>query len=450
MLLIDFGVYCIRNHNRVRMDSEFRQLICVGLNHKTASIKIRERAAIPSALYEQLLRQVGEGQIYELAELVILSTCNRLEFYIAGRPDTSRRALIDMLLRYSALSEDELAASVYWLAGDACVEHLMRVATGLDSQVLGEPQILGQITDAYQEARASGATGAVLSQLMQRAIHTGKRVRSETDLGKGALSISSIALANAERILGKLNQRVALIVGTGEMARKAAVGLAGRGIRRLMIANRTLDHAQALAETCGGAAIPFIEIGQALIETDVVISAVNAPHALITADDIATIKRDSRILVLFDLALPRNIDPAVGKLPGVQLFNLDDLQAVSQATNAERERAIPPAEAIVTEESQAFARWLSSRKAVPAIRQLRSRADKLRQAELDHLLSRLPDLNERDRELLERFSQRLVNKLLHEPMLKLKEQASESALLELVDDPFDVVDLDFDLEPEKS
>jgi glutamyl-tRNA reductase len=316
--------------------------------------------------------------------------------------------------------------------------------------VLGEPQILGQITDAYQQASASGATGAVLSQLMQRAIHTGKRVRSETDLGKGALSISSIALTNAERILGKLTQRTALIVGTGEMARKTALGLAGRGIRRLMIANRTLEHAQALADICAGEVVPFVEIGKALAEADLVISAVTAPHVLIDAEDIAALRRDDHPLVLFDLALPRNIAPAVGNLPGVQLFNLDDLQAVSQAANAERERAIPSAEAVVAEESQAFARWLLSRQAVPAIQQLRSRADKLRQAELDHLLSRLPDLNERDRELLDRFSQRLVNKLLHEPMLKLKEQASESALPEAVGDLLGLVDLDFDLEPEKS
>lgn len=412
------------------MDSEFRQLICLGLSHKTASITVRERATIPAALYEQYLRQVSEGQIHEITELVILSTCNRMEFYIAtaGRFDTSRKALTDMLLRYSALSEDELAASVYCLSGDACVEHLMRVATGLDSQVLGEPQILGQIIDAYQQASTFGATGAVLSQLMQRAIHTGKRVRHETELGKGALSISSLAVTFSARILGNLDKRSALIVGTGEMARKAAMGLAGRGIYRLVIANRTLEHAQTLAENWGGQVIPFAQIGTALAETDLVIAAVNAPQALINVSDVAAVmdKRNGRPLVLFDLALPRNVAPAVGALPGVQLYNLDDLQAVAEATNAERERAIPSAEAIVVEEAQAFGRWLSSRKAVPAIQQLRARADRVRQAELDHLLSRLPELSERDRQLLDRFSQRLVNKLLHEPLLRLKEQAGES------------------------
>jgi glutamyl-tRNA reductase len=434
------------------MDSEIRQLICLGLSHKTASIKIRERATIPAALHEQLLRQVGEAQIYEIAELVILSTCNRTEFYIVGRMESnglsiSRKALTDTLLRYSALSENELAASVYYLSGDACVEHLMKVVSGLDSQVLGEPQILGQIADAYQQASAFGATGAILSQLMQRVLYTGKRVRHETELGKGALSLSSIAITYSERILGSLNKRTALIVGTGEMARKAAISLTGRGIRRLMIANRTLEHAQALAAKCGAEVIPFVEIGKALSQTDLVISAVNAPHTLIEAEDIAAIRHDARPLALFDLALPRNIDPGVATLPGTQLFNLDDLQAVAQTTNAERERAIPPAKEIVAEEAKAFARWVSSRKAVPAIQQLRSRADKLRQTELDHLLSRLPELSERDRMLLEKFSQRLVNKLLHEPLLKLKEQSAE--LDAVVKEPIaDLYRVDFDLEPE--
>ena len=280
---------------------------------------------------------------------------------------------------------------------------------------------------------------------MQRAIRTGKRVRNETDLGKGALSISSIALTYSGRILGNLDKHTALVIGTGEMARKAAVGLAGRGIGRLMIANRTLEHAQVLAENCGGEVIPFVEIGKALAETDLVITAVNAPHALINAEDIAAMRPENRPLVLFDLALPRNIAPSVAALPGVQLFNLDDLQAVSQATNAERERAIPSTEAIVAEESTAFARWLSSRKAVPAIQQLRSKADQVRQTELEYLLSRLPDLNDQDRQLLEKFSHQLVNKLLHEPLLKLKEQAIEPETPEAIRDLFD-----YDLEPEKS
>ncbi len=397
-------------------------LVCVGLSYKTAPVSIREQAVLSLEQQSTLLDEVASSHVPGVEDLVVLSTCNRTELYAVGAPYAAQ-SLFSLLHQQSALAEDELRAVAYCLTDQACVRHAMRVAASLDSQIIGEPQILGQLTQAYRRAR----TGILLSELMRGAIHAGKRVRSETELGQGALSISAIVARHANRIAGSLAEITALIIGAGEVAQSTAASLARRGIGRLVIASRTLEHAQAAAKRFGATAVPYAQVGKALIDTDVLITASAAPHTLLYVADVAgsLAVRQSRPLLIFDIAMPRNVAPGVGALPGVQLFNLDDLQAEAELHRAERESAIPQAEAIIEEEVQNFVRWQASREVVPIIRRLRDDAERVRQSELARLARRIPGLTERERRLLDIFSERLINKLLHSPTIRLKARSAE-------------------------
>ncbi|MEP7285644.1 MAG: glutamyl-tRNA reductase, partial [Chloroflexota bacterium] len=333
------------------------QLVCIGLSYKTAPVEIREQAAIAAASQIQLLQQVATGQLPGVDEFAILSTCNRTELYAVGEPEIASQTLLRLWQEHSVLADHDLHTYTVCLTGEVCIQHLFNVAAGLESQVVGEPQILGQVIEAYERARSHNATGAVLSTLFQQAIQTGKRVRHETELGHGALSISSVAATHSNTILGSLEQANVLIIGAGEMARSAAASFVRRGIDHLSIANHTLDHAKELADQWGGQVVPFTQLSAALIAADLVITAAASPHALLNISDLEVIlpQRSDRPLIIFDIALPRNVDPEVGTLPGVQLYNLDDLQAVTDAHYSVRQTTIPYAEAIVAEEIQGFA-----------------------------------------------------------------------------------------------
>ncbi len=384
----------------------------------------------------------GTGQIPGIAELVVLSTCNRAELYAVATADAASQTLLDLLL-----PPGMPAGITYALTDHQCVQHILRVAAGLDSQVIGEPQIMGQITQAYERAKAARSAGPVLSALMQHAIHTGKRVRHETALAKGALSISAVAARHAHRIAGSLERANVLIIGAGDMAQSAAGSLIRRGVGRLVVANRTLEHAQALADDLNAAVIPYDQIGEALVEADIVITASAAPRTLLHVADLIDVlsRRQGRSLLIFDIAMPRNVDPEVRSLPGVQLYNLDDLQGEAELHRAEREGAVPEAGVIVADEVEEFDQWQAGRAVAPVIQQLRAKAETVRQAELEQLSRRLPDLSERDRQvldqLLDSFSHRLVNKLLHNPTLRLKAQSSEGQgelYASIVSDLFDL------------
>ena len=399
-------------------------LVCVGLSYKTASVELREQAALSIQQQDALLAQAAEAKFPNLEELVIVSTCNRTELYAVGAGNGLPETLLDMLRTHTALTESDLRRVTYCLTDQNCVRHLFRVAASLDSQIIGEPQILGQLTQAYRRASAAGTT---LSALMQRAIHTGKRVRHETELGQGALSISAIAASHASRIAGSLGQINALIIGAGEMAHSTAISLSRRGIGKLVIASRTLEHAQTIAAPLGAVAIPYDQVNEALVEADIVITASAAPHTLLYVADIASglSHRQNRPLLIFDIAMPRNVAPGVGALPGVSLFNLDDLHTEAEMHRVGRENAVPQAEAIVEEELRSFARWQASRQVVPLIRQMRDNAERVRQSELASLARKLPDLSEREQHLLEIFSARLINKLLHDPTVQLKARSAD-------------------------
>lgn len=308
--------------------------------------------------------------------------------------------------------------------------------------ILGEPQILGQVRDAYDLASRKGAAGSVLSSLFQRALAVGKRARTETAISRNAASVSHAAVELAKQIFGEINSRVVLVVGAGEMGELAAKNLADNGVRRLMVANRTRERALDLVDRIGGTAIPWDSLEVALAESDIVITSTGASHTIFRTDMVASAMRarNGRPLFFVDIAVPRDVDPAVGALNGVYLYDIDDLQSVVAANLREREKEVSRVLAIVEEEVAGFAARLRSLEVVPTIAALRNKAEEIRKAEVAHYSSRM-SLGSREQNAMEALTQAIVNKLLHTPMVRLKAQASDGACGLYVDAVKELFDL---------
>ena len=382
---------------------ETTRLLALGVSHHHAPLEVRER------LYLQ------DGQAADLAaeldEAVVLSTCNRTEIYLAGGdPERARRELE----RRSGLGLDGVLAR--WDDGEA-VSHLFRVAAGLDSLVPGESQILGQIRDAYESARTRGATGTLLNRLFEDALHAGKRVRTEAKLHELPESVAASAVELGLRELGGAEGRRVLLFGAGKMSELAARELHSRGAE-VVVSSRTLESAQDLAERVGGRAAAFDAVAVELPEADLVISATRCPYPILHAE---AVRPREKPLVLVDVAVPRDLDPAIAELDGCTLYDID---ALGEGLVG-REEDVREAEAIVAEEAARFAEWRRSRDAAEAIRDLRSRAEEIRSEELARAGSRLSDLSDRERETVETLTTQIVNKLLHAPTIRAKEAGSE-------------------------
>ena len=415
------------------------QILCLGLSHHTAPVELRERLNYSAQALEAALDRF-RGRATRPAratELVILSTCNRLELY-ATIPDAAVQTdaqpdglealfapLLDFLGETHGLGAADLNDGFYRLTGRAAIEHLGRVAAGLDSMILGEPQILGQVNGAYSVALRQGAAGPVLSALFRAAIHTGKRARAETDISRNAATISSVAVKMAEKVVGPLAARQVLVVGAGEMAELAVEALRKRGASQITVVNRTRTRAVQLAERWGARVLPFEQLGEALAAADIVLTSTDAPQAVITSDlaCAALSARPTRPLVLIDIAVPRDVEPDARRLPNTHYFDIDDIEAHLNGALAERLQEVPRVEAIVAEETRAFLGWLGSLEITPLIVGLRAKAEAIRRAEVDKTLRRLPQLGEADRRQIETMTEALVNKLLHEPTLRLKTEA---------------------------
>ncbi|HEC21722.1 MAG TPA: glutamyl-tRNA reductase [Chloroflexi bacterium] len=417
-------------------------ILLVGLNHRTAPVELREQLALSG---HELTLALGELPLHAavfngdpalglqdappaLREGVILSTCNRLEVYATARQIAGGRAAIENFLsRLYGIPIGVLKPYLYFMHDQDAVRHLMRVAAGLDSMILGEPQILGQVSQAFASAKAASTTGPVLSHLFMQAIHAGKRARTETDISRYTTSVSHAAALFAGDKVGDLGAVDVLVIGAGEMAQLAAQALQRHGARRIACINRTYSGAQALAEAVGGQAVAWRHLTAALRQADVVISATGAPHTVVHADDVATALsgREDRPLVLIDIAVPRDIEEAVGNLPNVYRYDIDDLQATLDENLARREAAVPQVEAIIAEEAAGFAEWMGSRQIIPVITELRRWAAGVAEAEVERALSRLGDPGPREREVIEALARRLVNKLLHRPTVYLKGQAAD-------------------------
>ncbi len=381
----------------------------IGVNHRTAPLALREQLALSGDHLHAALADLRGWPSIE--EAVILSTCNRLEIYVEGGADVQIEPLI---AQWGDLALDDLRPHLYRLHDETAVRHLLRVASGVESMIVGESQVLGQVADALDSAQTS--SGAILSHLFAQAVHTGKRARSETDISRHTTSVSHTAAQLARERGG---QRV-LIIGAGEMATLAAQALEGQEIT---IINRTYARAAELARQVGGRALDWLQFESAIAWADVIISATSAAATpIVRAADLADRTRD---LLLIDIALPRNIDPAVSELGNVEYWSLDDLQKRIDDHRAQRSAAIPQVEAIVEQETMLFLDWLHSREVVPVITELQRWARDLAETEVTQALNRLDTPDPRTEQVITRLAHRIVNKMLHEPTVRLKLHAAE-------------------------
>lgn len=399
---------------------------CLGLNHNTASLQLRERLAFSEPQVNAALSRLGCGnlKIGSLTELAIISTCNRVEIYAVG-PRLDFPALDHFLSEIQGMEPEVFANSVYHLADMEAARHLFEVAAGLDSMVMGEPQILGQVAQAYALARSQNATGKVLAHLFQGAIRTGKRARTETAIARNPASVASVAVHLASAAVGDLSAARVALVGAGEMAESTLHALHKRGVTRFRIINRTLDHARQLASQWQAEAATFESLTAALAWADIVISSTSAPHILIHPPVVAQAMRSraQRPLVIIDIAVPRDVDPEAGELPNVSLYDIDSLQQHLDQTLVLRNQEVPHVERIMEEELQAFAAFLSTLDILPIIAGLRQKAEQIRQQELEKTLRRLPALSPTEQAHLEAMTTALVKKLLHEPIQQLRAAA---------------------------
>jgi glutamyl-tRNA reductase len=413
-------------------------VLCLGLSHRTTPIELRERLHYAPEALQAALARFGCGRDAHpsgLTELVILSTCNRLELYAAvsetpgllesEAASTLFAPLLSFLVETRNISATEFEAHLYHYAGLQAAEHLARVAAGLDSMILGEPQILGQVTEAYQIALGQGAVGPILSALFHTAIRAGKRARTETAISRNPSTVGSVAVRLAGAVVGDLASARVLILGAGEMADLAVEALRVRGASRIVVVSRTRERAAQLAQRWDAQALTFEQLAEAVASADIVIASTAAPHVLITNGLVHTAlaQRPERPLIFIDISVPRNVDPEVSRLPNVHYYDIDDLQTRLNGALAERQQEIPRVEAIAAEEARAFMEWLHGLDIAALIAELRAKADAVRRAEVEKTLGRLPHLNETERQRIEALAESLVNKLLHAPTVRLKAEA---------------------------
>jgi glutamyl-tRNA reductase len=396
-------------------------LSIVGVSHRTAPLEVRERLAVPPERIAGVLSAVRES--CGASEAMLLSTCNRVEIYAAGAEEEVA-PLRSFLAALGPAPVDD--SHVVAHTGAEAVRHAFRVAASLESMVIGEPQILGQVKDAYEQAEKAGALGSTLNALRNRSLAAAKRARTETGIGRNAVSVSHVAVELARKIFGEMRDRNVLLVGAGKMSELAARQLV-RGGARATVLGRTLERAEQLAASLGGRALPMDALRPELAKADIVISGTGAPGIVITRDDVedARRRRAGRPLFLIDIAVPRDIEPTVAKVGGVFLYDLDDLRSVAEANLRERRKEAAAAEALVDREVAAFLEWQRSLDVVPLVVELRQRGDEIRRAEIEKARRRLGPLSAEQEAVLDAMTTGIVNKLLHAPTVQLKEMARE-------------------------
>jgi glutamyl-tRNA reductase len=391
------------------------RITLVGVSHHGAAVELRERVALRHEEAKAVATQIASAA----GEAVCLSTCNRTELYVAHDDDVPAEvAATSVLLE----REPDLANALYRLNDEAAALHLFRVAAGLDSLVPGEGEILGQVRAAFE----AGATGPILDRLFRQALYAGRKARSQTAIGESPASVSAAAAALAQQVFGDLDGRRILLVGAGKVSEQAARNLISRGAEIAVVANRTLDRASELAERFRSAALPLERIEDELARADVVVSSTSSPDVVLHRDQVerALRARRGRPLFLIDLAVPRDLDPAINELDGCYLYDIDDLEAVVAESLGARRREAATAERIVAEEAEQFRTWQASLDVVPAIASLRARAEEIRQGELAKAEARLGDLSDAERRAVESVTAQIVNKLLHLPTIRMKDAAA--------------------------
>lgn len=400
------------------------------MSHRSAPIEIREKVAFSPCAARSFLRRLKEDGA--VAEAVLVSTCNRTELYAVVEDEGARGRLFDALAAEKGVERDFLEQHSYWLADDEAVRHLYRVASSLDSMVVGEGQILGQVREAYRAATEELCAGPILNRLFHTSLRVGKKVRSETGIGDSSLSVPRVAVKLAEEVFGTLRGRRALVLGAGEMSELVVKHLKSSGVRELRIANRTAGRAAMLAERVGGLAVGFDSLAEELPNVDVVVSSTGAGAGewVVGSGLVAgALARKREPLFFIDIAVPRDVDPVVQNLDRAYVYDVDDLQAVVDRNSEDRSAAAAAGEAMIGPAVFEFMGWLSTLHVVPLIKELRNEAERVRRHELARALNRL-DLSPEEAEAVERMSHTLVNKLLHGPIQELKALAESGSPLE--------------------
>ena len=413
--------------------SAVAELLALGVSHKTAPLQLRERLALTEGRAVGVLNELVERT--EIAEAAAISTCNRTEIYVyATDPVGAEAAALGLLSREAETQPTALVGHLYSIRGSAAAEHLFRVTSGLDSMIIGEAEIQGQVKRSYELALVEGATGPVLNHVFRAALAAGKRARAETGISERSMSIPSVAVELAQRTLGELEERRVLVVGAGETAELTARALAAKGVHAIFIANRHYDRAIGLAERFGGSAVRFEELPEEMISADIVATSTSSPHTVIDREALGEVMaaREGRPLVLIDLAVPRDIHPGCRDLAGVGVYDMDDLQALVERNTSGRESEARHAEAIIRAEIARFERWLAAQDVLPTIASMRERADRIVESVLAENETRWEGLTESDRDRVRAASRAIASRLLHEPTLRLKRAAGDDDAYALV------------------
>ncbi len=427
------------------------ELLTLGISHRTAPLELRERLALTEGRATGVMRELVDQD--GVLEAAALSTCNRTELYlVAGDPVEAESLALGMLARGADLRPTELLGHLYSLRATEAAGHLFKVAAGLDSMILGEAEIQGQVKRAYELALVEGATGPILNRLFRGALAAGKRARSETGISERGLSIPSVAVELAQRTLGDLAARRVLVIGAGETAELTARALAARGVETVFIANRRYNRAIGLAERFGGYAVRFEELPAQLELADIVVSSTNSPHHIIERDGLELVMeaREGRPLLLVDLAVPRDVEAECREVTGVSVHDIDDVQGIAQRNAAGREAEARRAEHVIASELSRFERWLGSLEVVPTVAALRQRADEVVARVLAENEGRWESLSDADRERIETMAHAIASRLLHEPTLRLKRSAAEEDEYLRVSVLRELFGLDADTEPSQA
>jgi glutamyl-tRNA reductase len=428
------------------------ELLALGISHKTAPLELRERLALTEGRATGVLGELKESE--PVIEAAAVSTCNRSELYlVVSDAVEAESAALSVLSREGSIRPTELVESLYSHRGIEAAEHLFEVAAGLDSMILGEAEIQGQVKRAYELALVEGATGPILNRLFRGALATGKRVRTETRIGEGGTSVPSAAVELAQRSLGgQLASRRVLLIGAGETAELTARALAAKGVEAVFVANRRYDRAIGLADRFGGEAVRFDELPAQLIKADIVVSSTNSPHHIVEREELELMmaERDREPLLFIDLAVPRDIDPACAEVEGVSIHDVDDVQSVADRNFGGREAEARRAERIVAAEAVRFERWLGSLEVLPTVAAMREHADTIVERLLAENAGRWQDLGEEDRKRIEAMARAIASRILHEPTLRLKRSADDDDAYLQIATVRNLFGLDATSEPEGS
>ena len=398
-------------------------LILVGVNHKTTPVEIREKLAFTKGKIEESVDRLFNFP--DIIEHTILSTCNRVEIYArANCQDSAIKAIKQFICDFHEVSPVELEDHFYSYRNEEAVEHLFRVSSSLDSMILGEAQILGQVKDAYSLAKDLRSTGLVLNQLFEKAFSIAKKVREETGIAERSVSISSAAVELAQKIFDDLENRTVMLVGTGEMAELAAKHLISYGVKTVYVTSRTYDRAANLARTLNGSALDFEAFKNELHRADIVITSTSASNFIIKKEMVekAIHKRKNKPIFFIDIAVPRDIEPDINDLENIYLYDIDDLHIVVSANMKEREKEADNAMNLISQEVTKFNNWVGTLDAVPTIVEIRKKAENIRMQEIEKTLKKISYLSEDDKKLLHQMSSSIVSKILHKPTIKLKQK----------------------------